>query len=199
MKTNITFGNFPVLDPEELRTNTGTVDFHAVQTIELGELIEDEIFTWARINWAEAAYSPEQYTRICEAFESRFWAREISITPVGLWFRRLRYKLVYELMPKYRPLYAQLDNGNYDPLQNGGKYGKRRDITSEFPETLLNGSDETYASAGTDSEFEEIGRDGSLTENVTLYAEQFRAVDVMILDELESMFSCLYTTNVNGL
>lgn len=102
-------------------------------------------------------------------------------------------------MPKYRPLYAQLENGEFDPLQNGGKYGKRRDINSEFPETLLSGTDEAYASSGVDSEYEEIGRDGSLAENAAIYAEQFRAVDVMILDELESLFSCLYSTNANGL
>lgn len=199
MRNNQPITPFPVIDIEEFQTNTGIPDYHSVQTIELGELIEDEIFTWARIDWFDARYNDAQYERLCRAFEDRFWLREIGITPVGIWMRRLHYKLVYELMPKYRPLYAQLENGEFDPLQNGGKYGKRRDINSEFPETLLSGTDEAYASSGIDSEYEEIGRDGSLAENAAIYAEQFRAVDVMILDELESLFSCLYSTNTNGL
>lgn len=193
------FGNFPVLDPEEFKRETGIPDFHSVQTIELGELILDGIFTWDRVDWKDAAYSNEQYNRLCAAFEDRYWLREISITPVGAWFKKLHYTLVYDLMPKYRPMYAQLESGNYDPLQNGGEYGKSRDITSDFPETLLNGSEESYLSTGKDSEYEKIGRDGSLTENAMLYAEQFKAVDVMILDELEILFSCLYSSNLNGL
>ena len=193
------FSPIDVLDPQTFKHETGIPDYHSCQTIELGELIEGEIFTWARIDWINAAYSEEQYTRLCEAFEQRFWLREIGITPVGAWMKRLRYKLVYELMPKYKPLYAQLEENEYDPLQKGGKYGKRRDITSEFPETLLNGAEETYASSGVDSEYEEVGREGSITENVALYNEQFKAIDVMILDELEKLFTCLYSTNTNGL
>lgn len=199
MNNNNPITPFPVIDVEEFQTNTGIPDYHSVQTIELGELIECEVFTWARIDWFDARYSDAQYERLCRAFEDRYWLREIAITPVGVWMRRLHYKLVYDLMPKYRPLYAQLESGEFDPLQNGGKYGKRRDINSEFPETLLSGTDEAYASSGVDSEYEEIGRDGSIAENAAIYAEQFRAVDVMILDELESLFSCLYSTNANGL
>lgn len=196
---NNAFGEFPVIDVEEFQHNTGIPDYHSVQTIELGELIESGVFTWARIDWADAAYSEEQYSRLCAAFEDRYWLREIGITPVGMWMRRLHYKLVYDLMPKYRPMYAQLNNGDYNPMQHGGKYGKRRDINSEFPETLLNGSNESYLSSGTDSEYEEIGMDGTVTENAMLYAEQFKAIDIMVLDDLETLFSCLYTTNVNGL
>ena len=191
--------DFPVLDPDELYTNTGLPDYHAVQTIQLGELINDGVFTWNRVPWRDAAYSQEQYERLCIAFEARYFYREIGITPVYAWFKRLEYRLVYELMPKYRPMYAQLDNGNYNPLQHGGEYGKRRDIDSQFPETLLSGTDETYASSGKDSEWETVKMDGALTENYALYVEQFRAIDAMILDELETMFSCLFTTNANGL
>lgn len=198
-KNNITLGDFPTLDPEEWRTDTGVPEFHSVQTIELGQLVESRIFTWGRCYWGDVAYSPEQYARVCQAFEDRFWLREIGITPVGAWMRKLRYTLRVELCPKYNPLYAQIEAGEYDPLQNGGKYGKKRDISSDFPETLLNGSEEVYASSGTDAEYEEIGRDGALTENAMLYAAEFRSVDAMMLDELERLFSCLYTTNVNAL
>ena len=191
--------SFPVLNPDELYTATGIPDYHAVQTIQLGELMRDGVFTWERVPWREAAYSQEQYERLCSAFEDRYYFREIGITPVFAWFKRLRYRLVYELMPKYRPMYAQLDSGDYNPLQNGGEYGKRRDIESQFPETLLDGSNETYASSGKDEEHEVVKMDGPMSENYALYIEKFRSIDAMILDELETMFSCLFTTNANGL
>ena len=193
------YGKVDIIDVDEFATSTGVPDFHSVQTIKLGELVLNNVFTWERVDWRDSAYSSDQYTRLCNAFEDRFWLREIGITPVGMWIKRLHYTLVYEIMPKYRPLYAQLDSGDFDPLQNGGKYGKRRDVHSDFPETLLSGTDQAYASSGDDSEYEEIGRDGSIAENAALYAEQFRSVDAMILDELEGLFSCLYTSNVNGL
>ena len=121
-KNNITLGDFPTLDPEEWRTDTGVPEFHSVQTIELGQLIDSKIFTWGYCYWGDVAYSPEQYARVCQAFEDRFWLREIGITPVKAWMRKLRYTLRVELCPKYNPLYAQIEAGEYDPLQNGGKF-----------------------------------------------------------------------------
>ena len=181
----------------EFLHDTGHSEFHSVQTIELGELIESGVFTWERVPWVNAAYSPEQYRRLCEAFELRFWAREIGITPVGLWFKRLTYKLVYDLMPKYRPLYAQVEAGDYDPLQSGGEYSKERRIDSDFPETLLS-NNQDYASKGYDLERETIGR-GNFADDYANYAEKVVAVDVMILDDIEKeLFTSLYTTNVNG-
>lgn len=191
--------DFPVIDPEEFRTDTGISDFHSITTISLGELIEDGIFTWERVNWKASAYNNAQYERLCKAFETRFYQRDISITPVKLWLNRLEYKFVYEICPKYNPLYAQLESGEYNPLQHGGEYGRERRIGSDFPETLLNGSNETYASTGEDKEYEIVKLDGAMTENYMLYADGFRAIDARILDELEIMFSCLYATNANGL
>ena len=189
--------DFPIIDVNEFQEATGVPDFHAVQTIQLGDLILDEIFTWERVDWKDSAYSEEQYKRICKAFEQRFWQREISITPVGAWLMRLEYKLNYEICPKYNPLYAQLEE--YNPLQNGGEYKKERKIDSQFPETLLS-NNQDYASSGYDYEHELSKMDGSLTDNAMNYALNFRSVDAMILDELEKlMCSNLYTSNVNGL
>lgn len=184
------------IDVNEFLHDTGVDKFKSVQTITLGQLIEEGIFTWSRVDWAASAYSTEQYNRLCKAFEARFYNDDIGITPVKRWIRQLSYKLNYELMPKYRPMYAQLDAG-YDPLQNGGEYAKERRIDSDFPETLLSGNQD-YASKGYDYERESIQR-GSLVEDYTSYVEQFRSIDAMILDEIErDLFSCLFTTNVNG-
>ena len=165
------------IDVNEFLHDSGVDKFKSVQTITLGQLIEEGIFTWSRVDWAASAYSTEQYNRLCKAFEARFYNDD-------------------ELMPKYRPMYAQLDAG-YDPLQNGGEYAKERRIDSDFPETLLSGNQD-YASKGYDYERESIQR-GSLVEDYISYVEQFRAIDAMILDEIErDLFSCLFTTNVNG-
>lgn len=186
------------IDPETFETYTGYPEFHSVLTIELGELVESGIFTWERIDWRDAAYSQEQYERLCEAFLARFWLDEISVTPVGAWFRLLRYTLVYELMPKYKPLYAQLESGDYDPLQTGGEYRKEIRIDSDFPETLLNGNrDQDYASKGYAFEAETVGR-GNMADDYANYVEKFRSIDAMILDEIErKLFNPLWTTNVN--
>ena len=184
------------IDYDELMHDVGEPKFHSVNTITLGELIENGVFKWETIWTPIHAYSPEQYTRICAAFETRFYYREISITPYKQWAKRLSYELVYNLMPKYIPMYKQLDEG-YDPLQTGGEYRKERKIESDFPETLLS-ANQDYASRGYDFESESVGR-GNLTDDYMNYAENFMAIDAMIMDELESkMFSMLFTTNVNG-
>ena len=86
----------------------------------------------------------------------------------------------------------------YNPLQNGGSYKRERRIDSEYPETLLS-QNQDYASDGYDFEETEI-KLGNLVEDVTKYALEFKTIDDMILSELENnLFSCLYTTNVNGL
>lgn len=186
------------LQTEVFKHDTGIPDFHAVQTIQLGDLIESGVFTWERVGWKAAAYSDVQYTRLCELFEGRFWLREISITPVGQWIRRLGLELKYNIMPKYKPLYAQLESGEYDPLQSGGEYRKERKIESDFPETLLS-ENQDYASKGYDFAGESVGR-GNLADDYANYIEKFSSIDDMILNELErKFFSCLYSANVNGL
>ena len=102
---------------------------------------------------------------------------------------------INELMPKYKPLYKMIDDG-IDPLQVGNEYGKSRNIFSEFPETLLNGNSD-YVSTGTDREYEVI-KQGNLVEQLEDYAKRYYDIDVMILNELEIMFTSLYSVSTNG-
>lgn len=185
------------LDPDVFKHDTGIPDFHAKQTIQLGDLIEDDIFTWERVNWKDAAYNDAQYNRLCELFEAKFWLRELSFTPIGLWMKRLKLELTYNIIPKYKPLYAQLESGEYDPLQTGGEYRKERKIESDFPETLLS-QNQDYASKGYDFAGESVGR-GNMVDDYLNYVQNFSSIDDMILQEIERKFFCsLYTTNVNG-
>lgn len=173
-----------------------TDDWFAVYTIQLGELIENGLFDWSRpeLDWSEAAYDEEQYTRVCDYFKERFYWREISVIPYLQWAQMLKRKIVSELMPKFKPLYARAAEG-FNPLSNENEYYKSRKIGSAYPETLLSENSD-YITDGTDEEFERI-KEGNLVSSYNDYVNNFRGVDEALLDELESMFVCMYSLNMN--
>lgn len=176
--------------------DNGHSRFKAVLTITLGELIEAGLFDWSRseLDWSEAAYSTEQYMRICEYFKERFYWREISMQPYKKWAMYLKRKLVFELMPKYKPLYERIAEG-VNPLSSENEYYKSRKINSDYPETLLSGNSD-YISDGTDEETQRI-KEGPFVDSMANYAERAKSVDEMLLDELEIMFVSMYTVNMN--
>ena len=177
---------------------TGRDKWDAVYTVTLGELIDKGIFDWSLdvLNWSSAAYSTEQYSRVCNYFIERFRFREISIEPFYEWATMLHRKLVYELMPKYKNLYQYLDD-DFDPAQVSDKYHKRRTVGSDYPETLLSANAD-YISNGQDEESEDIER-GNLQEAYNSYVTEYQAIDTHLLDELESMFIGLYTASIDGM
>lgn len=176
--------------------DTGIDEWHAVFTIKLGELIESGVFDWSEpfLDWSSAAYDDEQYERVCTYFIERFRYREISITPFLEWAQMLKRKLVFELMPKYKPLYDELKE-DIVPLASDNEYYKRRTIRSDYPETLLSENSD-YISEGTDEEWERV-RVGNVSDAMEAYS-RFHMVDEALLDELEDMFYSMYTSYVNG-
>lgn len=177
--------------------DTGIPEWHAVFTIKLGELVEDGLFDWSQpyLDWSGAAYDEAQYERVCAYFVERFRYREISITPFLEWAQMLKRKLIYELMPKYKPLYDELES-DIVPLASDNEYYKRRTIESDYPETLLSENSD-YISHGTDEEWERV-RVGNVADAMEAY-QRFHMVDEALLDELEDMFYSMYTSYVNGL
>lgn len=177
---------------------TGHSDWHSVYTVQLGELIEDNIFDWNSdlLQWREAAFDENQYLRVCNYFIERYRYREISIIPFKEWAQMLRRKLVFELMPKYKPLYERVSEG-INPLSESDEYYKNRTIESAYPETLLSDNAD-YITDGRDEEFERQ-REGKAGEMAIYFAENYKYVDEYLLDDLESMFISMYTTDVNGL
>ena len=173
-------------------------EFHAVYSIQLGELVKSGVFDWTRpeLDWSAAALDESQYERVCSYFIERFYWREISITPALQWMQTLKRKLVFELMPKYRPMYEVIAEG-INPLAKEDEYFKERHINSDYPETLLSGNAD-YISDGYDKENERI-LINTIGDGVTDYVEKYRYVDELLLDELESLFVCMYTSYVNGL
>jgi hypothetical protein len=225
-------GCFTEIDPQflaDLETATGKPEWHALYTVVLGSLVEDGVFDWSKpeLDWSSAAYDAEQYERVCSYFIERYRYNEISMLPVKEWMLSLRRRLVYELMPKYRILYAEeakkygLDTGwretgwdTNSQVSHDDDFYKGRAITSDYPETLLS-QNADYASDGRDEENERV-KDTTHTlnssyekvretdtrerlENLELYLEAFAQLDKRLLDELEIMFIQIYTANVNGL
>lgn len=184
-------------DIDEMHEWTGKSRWNAIYTVQLGELIEHGLFDWSdpAVDWSGHAYSPEQHDRVCAYFIERFRFREISIEPMYEWMTRLHYKLAYELMPKYMALYKMADDG-IDPTVTGGEYHKRRAIGSDYPETLLSGNSD-YISNGQDEESEVI-ETGDLAEQYKKWADGFKPVDELLLDDLDCMFIGLYTVSIDG-
>lgn len=170
-------------------------DWHAVMTIQLGELIECGLFDWENdksLKWDY--YDEEQYERVCRKIVNRYCYREIGIIPFGQW--KLEYvRILNEIMPKLKPMYAALEEGT-DILADSDEWAKSRMIFSDFPATML-GDNQDYASTGTDSQSETIRRGNwfDIARNIRDYSD----VDVIILDEMEPLFSCLFTASINGI
>ena len=182
---------------EEWDNFTGYHDqWNAVYTVQLGELIEKGLFDWKNpvLDWSKYAFDAEQYARVCEYFNERFYYREISIEPFGEWAKYLHSKLAFELCPKYNPLYQNAKDG-INPLSDSNEYFKERKISSAYPETVLSGNSD-YITDGFDTESQKI-KEGNFTELSAKYYAEFRAIDAAMLDELESMFICMYTLNAN--
>ena len=183
--------HFPPFDPD---IDPPFRDFHSVVTIQLCELAEAGFFDLTREDWDFGPkYSPEQHTQLCRKITDHYWFREIALIPPGIWKREFLRKL-NEIMPKYMPLYKALDEGMQLGMES--EYYKSRNIFSDFPQTSLAGNNQDYASTGNDLEYEKIRQLDPLELAERL--ERYNDVDLAIINELESMFSCLLTVNVNG-
>lgn len=191
--------NIPPYDPEEGYNDYS--DFHAVFTIQMGELIRDGLIdfndgTWDTqlngqpIKW----YSEEQKQRFYAKMEQYYYYREIGELPYLRWKGDLLAKIAL-LMPKYYMLYELLDRG-IDPMQEYDDYGKSRNIYSDFPQTMLSGN-EDYASTGNDNQYERI-RQGSFVEKYEAIINDYDDVDFALLKELDTHWYCLLTSNING-
>lgn len=185
------------IDIDEFDDYTGEDEWFAVYTVQLGELVDNGVFDWnsPELDWKAAAYDDMQYLRVNEYFIERFRYREISMEPYLEWARMLKRKLTFELMPKYKPLYERVSEG-INPLSGENEYYKNRTIESAYPETLLS-ENADYITDGKDEEFQRI-KETNFIDGMENFATRYKAVDEMMLDELESMFVSMYTTNINA-
>lgn len=182
-------------DYEPDMTGGDISDWHAVYTIQLGELIEDGIVDFEGELFDFDAYNDEQKSRLWRKFEARYRYYEIGIIPALRWIQALISKL-NEIMPKYKPLYQALEDG-YNPLQEGSERHRERAVFSEYPQTVLTPETQDYASTGNERLYETI-RDGNLIDTAAAIKSRYSDVDALILDELAFLFVPLTTANVNG-
>lgn len=185
--------DLPYLDLEEVE-GPGIPEYHDALTITLMELIETGVLTEDGERWQGwDAYDDEQRARMWQKLRGRFDYREIGVLPVRRFLDRL-FARMNEAMPKLKPLYQAIEGGA-SLLTDRDEWHKSRDVFSTFPQTALGGSNEDYASSGTDREYETV-KDYGLLEAQRLI-EQYNDVDVMLLDAMEPVFSVLHTTTVS--
>jgi len=100
---------------------------------------------------------------------------------------------------------------NFRKIKND-RWGKSRDIGSEFPQTMLSGNSD-YASTGRDVEYENLSDDkrdddiniqyneyktGDFLEKYLLFQEKYKDVDLMIIEEMDTVFSHLASVSIDA-
>lgn len=170
--------------------------WHSVTNVTFGHLVDAGAVDWSKQEWAWNGYNDEQRNRLCGMIEDRFYYRELSVCPPGRWRREFLRKL-NELMQKYKPLYAAVEDGELRPLDNGSEYERVHHTHTEYPESMINPSGD-YADMGNITE-RELHKGGNRVSQVSDYIRNYKSVDVAILDELDVMFSSLVTIRFNGI
>lgn len=168
-----------------------TPEFHAVISISLGELVEVGFIDWNDDSWHWDAYDEAQYKRLCAKIEAHYWDREIGVLTPGAWKREFMRKM-NEIMPKYKLAYQAV--AGVSLMRIGDDYGKSRTIGSDFPATQLK-PNQDYASDASDNEFENV-REGDYLDRMK-QLKSYDDIDLEIINEMETMFSCLMTVNIN--
>lgn len=182
--------DLPYIDSD---VSAGAPEYHDALTITLMELIDSGVLTREGKRWQGwDAYSDEQRARMWDKMRGRFDYREIGVLPVRRFLDRL-FARMNEVMPKLKPLYEAVDQGA-SLLTERDEWHKSRDVFSSFPQTALGGSNEDYASSGTDREYETLRNYGLLDAQEKL--DRYNDVDVMLLNAMEPVFSALHSTTV---
>lgn len=171
----------------------GFGEFHSPDSVTWGELVQAGFIDMSdRDTWAWPKFSDEQDIRLRNKISNRFWDRSIGILPPGLWRRQFIEKMC-EIMPKYLRLYQALEESP-ELLGASSEYYKSRNIFSDFPQTQLSGNSD-YASTGNDTQWERIRQldIADMADRLKTY----RDVDVLVMEEMEELFSCLASVAVN--
>ena len=171
-----------------------TPDFRGQYSVMLGQLAEENYFQWDDGTWDFPKYSDEQDAQLKAKIIDHFYLRELALMPLGAWKHEFLRKM-RETMPKYIPMYELLDKSP-QLLGAYSDYYKSRNIYSDFPQSGLNGQNGDYASTGNDMEYERIRQMDilDLAERLKSYDD----VDLMIINEMDTLFCSLLTQNLNA-
>lgn len=169
-------------------------DFHAVVSITFGELYTDKWIDWTDPSWHWDAYDNAQYDRMCKKITEHFFDRELGVLPPLAWKREFLRKM-NEIMPKYKPFYKLLEATPDALTHDLDQYGKNRNVFSDFPATQIAPAKQDYASNATDYEFENITV-GNMYERLK-DLKNYNDIDLQIINEIDSLFSCFYSVNIS--
>lgn len=181
-------------DGEDSWEQMETDDFHSVQTITLGELLHDGVIVWDMTELQWDYYDEKQFWRVTQKVEDHYWDRELGVLPVRSWMREYKRKM-NEIMPKLKPAYKALEDPNFNFFQNSDSYSKGRTVGSSFPATQLK-PNQDYASGASDSENETVA-EGNYYSSVERLKE-YDDLDYLLVKHVDSLFSSIWTSNVNG-
>lgn len=168
-------------------------EFHDVVTFALGELWKLGWFDLKDESWDFPKFSDEQHERLCKKILDHYYMRNIGVLPLAAWKREFLRKM-NEIMPKYIVLYKKVEE-KPDMFNATDEYYKSRNVMSDFPQTQLSGNQD-YASIGNDKQYERV-KDGSILE-LSEKLQSFDDIDLQIVNELECLFSCMLTVNLNN-
>lgn len=172
-------------------------EFHSNESIKFGLLVNEGLITLGVAPWDWEPYNDEQKQRIITQMKRKFFDYELNAPP-HVW--RLNFvQALTETQSKYNPLYKAIEAGA-NPLYSYNEWEKRRDISSDFPQTRIpNTRNNDYASEGADMERETI-RIADPIENIKKLADEYKDVDTLFLDEIaQRCFSCVIVSHVNAL
>lgn len=170
-------------------------DYHSINTIQICELANAGLFDLSRDDWDfNPKYSAAQHRQLCDKITAHYWYREISLTPFGIWKHEF-LRTMNEIMPKYIRLYKVIDEAP-ELIGAESEWYKSRNIFSDFPQTQLSGNNGDYATNGNDTEYERIKQLDTI--ELAKRLETYKDVDLMIIEEIEPLFSCLFTIDVNA-
>lgn len=168
--------------------------YNSITSVTLGELYNDGYIDWDDGTWEFPKYSDEQDARLKKKILEHYKYRDIALIPVMMWKDEF-LRTMREIMPKYIYLYGLLD-GSPDLVGASSEYYKSRNVYSDFPQTQLNGSNADYASTGNDMEFERIRQDSIM--DIAERLKDYDDVDLMIIKEIDPLFSCILSMNLNA-
>nr|DAF34351.1 MAG TPA: portal protein [Bacteriophage sp.] len=174
-------------------------DFHGVMTYTFGELLNvPGGVDWTNVawSWRDVAYDDMQYARCCKKIENRFYDRELGVMPVSRWKRHF-LRLINEIMPTLKPLYAAADGNSGVMLSDMDTWHKMRTVFSDFPATQL-AENQDYASNATDNQYETITNGDFMDKVSRVRSGDYVDIDVLLLEHLETCFSPLWTININN-
>lgn len=184
------------MDPLAFFTTPGSDPaYYDIATITYAELKDAGFIDWDADEWHVDWYDDVTKKRLVAKIEARYSNRNIGVLPPAQWRREIVRKL-NEIAPKYNRMYAAVADG-MDITVVADTHSKSRGVYSDFPQTMLDGRTQDYASNSNDVEAETVSRRPAWESYQQI--KSLQDLDASVLDEIEVMFSALLAVQLPSL